>query len=369
MNVVLMVIGTVLLVTGAEFLVRGASRLALLLKISPLVVGLTVVAFGTSAPELAVSIASTVKGDSSIAMGNVVGSNIFNVLFILGVSAAITPLRVAQQVVRFDVPLMIVISFIVWGMASDGTIKLFEGSLLALGLLIYTAWSIWQSRKESADIQLEYAQEFAPADATGPGAHGMKYLLVQLALVVVGLAILVAGSQSLVTGAVGLATALGISPAVIGLTIVAAGTSLPEVATSIIAATKGEKDIAVGNVVGSNLFNLLGVLGLSAVSSKAGIEVASSFLVFDIPVMVLITVICFPIFLSGWEIKRWEGIVLLMCYFIYTTIVVLVEISHPLAPDPKNSVLYGALPLTVLLVAIGVWQWWTTPPILSTPVS
>ncbi len=190
MNWVWMAIGMVLLVVGAELLVRGASKLALLCKISPLVVGLTVVAFGTSAPELAVSVASTLKGDAAIAIGNVVGSNIFNVLFILGVSALITPLSVMQQLIRFDVPLMVLLSGIVWGFAYDGQISRIEGLLLVAGVVAYTIWSIVQSRKESLAVQAEYEAELAEDKSV---THGLGYTIWQLGLVVVGLVLLVLG--------------------------------------------------------------------------------------------------------------------------------------------------------------------------------
>jgi len=356
MNWVWMAIGIVLLVVGAELLVRGASQLALLFKISPLVIGLTVVAFGTSAPELAVSVASALKGDASIAIGNVVGSNIFNVLFILGISAVIVPLSVMQQLIRFDVPLMIAISVLVWWMASSGGIDRGEGSFLVFGLVSYTVWSIRQSRKESAEVQAEYAQEYSPTSV--PEKQGKTvFLLTRVLLVLIGLGILIAGSQLLVVGAVGLATSFGISSAVIGLTIVAAGTSLPEVATSVIAAWKGEKDIAVGNVIGSNLFNLLGVLGCASLVSPAGLPVSSGFIGFDIPVMLLVAIVCLPILISGWEISRWEGAVLVTCYIAYTTVVVMVETDHPSAPLPRNVLVYGAVPLAALLSAIGIGQW------------
>ena len=337
MNYLLMIAGTVLLVVGAELLVRGASRLAFLCKISPLVVGLTVVAFGTSAPELAVSVASALEGDAAIAVGNVVGSNIFNVLLILGLSAIIIPLSVAQQVVRFDMPLVIVASLVCWAIAADGTISRSEGVMLSIGLIVYTTWVIRESRKESASVQEEYAQEFPPLSDKDTSSRSVSYLMMQIGLVIMGLAVLIAGSHLLVTGAVGLATALGVSSAVIGLTIVAAGTSLPEVATSIIAAWKGEKDIAVGNVVGSNLFNILGVLGFSSIVAPTGLSVTPSFLQFDIPIMVLVAILCYSMLIRGWEIARWEGTVFLLCYVVYMVAIVLVETDHRWAPDPVKT--------------------------------
>jgi cation:H+ antiporter len=261
-TIVLFVLGLALLIVGAEGLVRGASRMALGLGISPLVVGLTVVAFGTSAPELAVSIQSalSVPNGADVALGNVVGSNIVNVLLILGVSAVITPLVVQQQLIRLDVPLMIGVSVVVFLMSFDGTISRIDGLILFAGIIAYTVFAIRQSRRESVDVQEEYRAEF---DANRPQSIGDW--LKNVAFLIGGLALLVVGSRWMVDGAVSFARVFGISELVIGLTIVAVGTSLPEIATSIVAALRGERDIAVGNVVGSNIFNLLSVLGLSSV--------------------------------------------------------------------------------------------------------
>lgn len=353
LNWVWMAIGMVLLVAGAELLVRGASKLALLCKISPLVVGLTVVAFGTSAPELAVSVASTLKGDPAIAIGNVVGSNIFNVLFILGLSAVITPLSVMQQLIRFDVPLMILLSGIVWGFAYDGQITRVEGLVLVASVMVYTAWSIWQSRKESQAVQAEYETELGQDTA---GNHGIGYLFWQLGLVITGLVLLVLGSQQLVAGAVGIATALGVSSAVIGLTIIAAGTSLPEVATSVMAAMKGEKDIAVGNVIGSNIFNLLAVLGCSATVAPSSLLVPQNFIAFDLPVMFAVAFVCFPILFSHWQVSRWEGGLLLASYVAYTIIVVLIETDHSAAPTTRSVLIWGVVPICAFFVLSSLWS-------------
>lgn len=266
----LLVGGLAVLIAGAEMLVRGASRLAAAVGISPLVIGLTVVAFGTSSPEMAVSVQSALSGQAgaNIAMGNVIGSNIFNVLLILGLSAAIAPLIVAQQLVRLDVPIMIGVSVLVLLLALDGAIGRLDGLLLFAGVIAYTAFAIYQGRRESKVVEAEYAQEFSAKP------RGAGQVLLNIAFVVVGLGLLVLGSNWFVDAAIAIARVLGVSELVIGLTIVAAGTSMPEVATSVMASLKGERDIAVGNVVGSNLFNLLAVLGLSALVAPAGVEVA-----------------------------------------------------------------------------------------------
>lgn len=323
MNVLLLVFGTGLLLCGAELLVRGASKLAIAVGISPLVVGLTVVAFGTSAPELAVSVASALKGDPAIAIGNVVGSNVFNILVILGASAIITPLAVTQQLIRIEIPLMIAASLATWGLAANGRIGRVEGGVLFLGLVIYTSWAVVQSRKETKAIRQQYTQSLGTeANEGGQKPFGHRATATQLLFIVVGLALLVTGSNFLVQGAVGIATAWGVSSAVIGLTIVAGGTSLPEVATSLMAAIRGEKDIAIGNVVGSNLFNLMCVLGSAAMFSLTGLEVAPSFLRQDFPIMVLVAAVCLPIVWTGRRISRGEGMILLVSYGIYVAFLV-----------------------------------------------
>lgn len=350
LTLTLFVVGIVLLVGGAEWLVRGASRLAAISGISPLVIGLTVVAFGTSAPELAVSVQSALGGQPDIALGNVVGSNIFNVLFILGISALITPLVVSQQLVRLDVPLMIGVSLLMYLLALDGYIGRLDGLLLFAGILIYTGFSIVKSRRESAEVQQEYAQEFGK-----PVTPGRREILRNLALIVVGLALLVLGARWLVGGAVAIARLFGVSELIIGLTIVAGGTSLPEVAASIVASLRGERDIAVGNVVGSNLFNILAVLGLASLVSPQGIQVSSAALSFDIPVMIAVAVACLPIFFSGYRIDRWEGALFLGYYLVYTVYLILFALEHQALAAFSTTMLWFVIPLTVItLLVLGV---------------
>lgn len=350
-------LGLVALVLGAELLVRGAARLGAAAGISSLVVGLTVVAFGTSAPEFSVSIASAFSGRADIALGNVVGSNIFNVLFILGLSALVVPLVVDQKLVRFDVPLMVGASFVVLFLGLDGQIGRFDGLLLFAGLLGYTIWCIVAGRNESAEVQHEYDEAFGdteqPTNVNGPKHHAG--LLWQLGLIAVGLVLLVLGSNWLVEGATELARRLGVSELVIGLTIVAGGTSLPELTTSLVAAYRGERDIAVGNVVGSNLFNLLGVLGLTAVIAPNGISVAAQTLQFDIPVMIAVSVACLPIFFTGHRIARWEGALFLGYYIAYTAALVMTVTNNQAMPVYRWLMVGFVLPLTavtLLLIAI-----------------
>jgi cation:H+ antiporter len=346
MILLLLIAGFTLLIAGAELLVRGASRLAAAVGVSPLVIGLTVVAFGTSAPELAVSVNAGLAGQPDIALGNVVGSNIFNVLFILGVAGLIAPMVVARQLVRLGVPLMIAASVVVLILGLDGRIGRLEGGALSLALLLYTGFLIRQSRKENSAT----AGRTVPEDFAHMRTHAQW--LIDLALIAGGLALLVLGSRWLVESAVAIAQHLGVSELIIGLTIIAAGTSLPEVATSVIASIRGERDIAVGNVVGSNIINILGVLGLASLVSPAGVAVAPEALRFDIPVMVAVAVACLPIFFNRHLIARWEGGVFLAYYLAYTAYLILAATGSMLLPLFSSAMLGFVLPLSVLTLVI-----------------
>lgn len=343
-------LGLVILVGGGELLVRGASRLAIALRISPLVIGLTVVAFGTSAPELAVSVQAAMAGSADLAIGNVVGSNIFNVLFILGLSALIVPLVVSSQLIRWDVPVMIVVSLLFLFFSWNGSINRIEGAILFGGIIAYTWWGIRQSRRESAAVQAEFAQEFA-GKSEQPRVRALD-----LVFIVVGLGLLGIGSRLLIDGSVTVAKSLGASELVIGLTIIAAGTSLPEVVTSLVAAMRGERDIAVGNVVGSNIFNILCVLGLSSVITPNGITVSAAALAFDIPVMVAIAVACLPIFFTGHLISRWEGGLFFFYYLAYTAYLVLAATGNDRGHGMLVTMLTFVIPLTAVTLAVTVWR-------------
>ena len=353
MTLLMFLAGLVALVAGAELRVRGASKLALSFGISPLVVGLTIVAFGTSAPEMAVSVGAVLKGQTDIALGNVVGSNIFNVLFILGLSALIAPLVVHLQLIRQEVPIMIGTSVLLLVLGLDGRLGLTDGALLFGLLLAYTVFLIVQSRQQNASGSepTEFDAELQPASA---GAWDSKWP-VQVLMIVVGLAFLVLGARWLVGAAVVFAQALGVSDLVIGLTIVAAGTSLPEVAASVAAALKGERDIAVGNVVGSCTFNILGCLGLSAlVAGDAGLVVPASVMAFDIWVMLAVSLACIPEYLTGREIARWLGVVVLGFYASYVAYLILAAQQHA-ALGPFSAVMMGfVIPLSLVTLVVSV---------------
>lgn len=341
-----LVVGLVLLVYSADFLVKGAANIAAALGISPLVVGLTVVAFGTSAPELAVSVMSAFKGQADIAVGNVIGSNIFNVLFILGISAMIIPLAVNAQLVRFDVPVMIGVSVLLYVLSMDGLISRVDGIVLFLLLLSYVGFLLRLSKKEKdAGVLSEYEQEY------GKPAADPKWLK-NIAFVIGGVAGLVIGSDRLVYGAVYIAREFGVSELIIGLTIIAAGTSLPEVATSVVAALKGERDIAVGNVVGSNIFNILTVLGISSIVAPAGVGVAKAALDFDMLFMIAVAIACFPVFFHGYKIGRISGFFFLAFYVAYVVYLILGAQGHAAFAGYRQLMVFYVAPATAGVLAI-----------------
>ena len=338
-------VGLVALIAGAEAMVRGASRLAASWGISPLVVGLTVVAFGTSAPEMAVSVGAALSGSSDLAIGNVVGSNIANILLILGISALVAPLLVAEQIIRQEIPIMIGASLLVAVMALDGGIGRVEAALLFVLVIAYTVYLVVQSRRASQAVEDEFASEI-------PASQWDRHWGVQAALVLGGLALLVLGADWLVGAAVTFARVMGVSDLVIGLTVVAVGTSMPEIATSLIAALRGQRDIAVGNVIGSNIFNLLAVLGAAGMVSTGGLSVPEAARNFDLWVMLAVAFACLPILLTGREIARWEGAVFLGYYAAYTLYLVLAAQQHDSLPAYSGVMLSYVMPLTVVTLAV-----------------
>lgn len=320
-NIAFLVLGLVFLIWGAEWLVRGASRLAGKFGIPPLAIGLTIVAFGTSSPEMVVNVSSILSGKEDIALGNVVGSNIFNVLFILGACALILPLSVQTKLIRWDVPIMICVSGLLYVLGLDHVLSRGEGLILLTGIVFYTWFCFYYSQKEKK-VPDEFVTEFGNAgDSRKAGA-----ILRDCVLIVLGLVILVLGSRWLVNSSVELARSFGVSELVIALTIVAAGTSLPEVATSILATIKGERDIAIGNVVGSNIFNILAIMGISGTIAGDGLNMNPKSMAVDIPFMILVAMLCYPIFRSKAQISRKEGLLFFVMYIGYT--VYLIKFSH-----------------------------------------
>ncbi len=297
--------GLIMLFIGAEGLIRGSSNLAIKIGITPLVVGLTVVAFGTSTPELVVSLKAALLGNSSISLGNVVGSNIANIALILGVAALIKPLDVHAKVIMREIPIMIGISLLLLLLLLDGELGFIDGLVFVSGIITYTFVNVWMARKEKSP---EVVKEFK---------EGLKSKLgipVSIVLMIAGLGLLILGANLFVRSAVAIAKMFNVSDAIIGLTIVAIGTSLPELITSIVAAYKKESDIAIGNVVGSNIFNILGILGITALIipiSSVGISYV------DLGVMLVTAIILFPLSRTGFSISRFEGAFLLLGYAGY----------------------------------------------------
>jgi cation:H+ antiporter len=358
------IFGLAFLVIGAELLVRSASAIALSFGIAPVVIGLTVVAVGTSSPELAISITSALEGKGEIALGNVVGSNIANVLLILGLSAVIVPLAVNRQLVRLDVPIMIGVSFVVvaiaYGVGSFGRIT---GALLLVGFCVYVFVLLRLSRRQIAEARaagaasaaLEAETEAHEAEGLPTGRDKPRPLWVHGLILIAGLGVMIFGSNWLVDSASEIARRLGLSELVIGLTIVAVGTSAPELATSLVAALRGQRDIAVGNVVGSNIANLLLVLGATALVSPLPVLVPAPALALDLPFMLAVAIACLPIFLTGYAVKRWEGILFVGYYVAYVVYLLLQATEHDALPR-YSAILAGfVVPLTVAALGVSVF--------------
>ncbi len=352
-SLVYLLAGLSLLVVGAELLVRGAAKLAAHLGIPPLIIGLTVVAFGTSAPETAVSVQAALNGSGDIAVGNVIGSNIANILLVLGASALLSPLLVSRRLVRLDVPLMIAASLLAYALAWDGRLSWLDGALLFSAIIVYSLYMILRGRREKPSTDDQFDMAFGQSKL----ATYVSWLR-NSTLIAVGMLLLVLGSNLMVDGAVALARALGLSELVIGLTVIAVGTCLPEFATSLLAALKGQRDIAVGNIVGSNVFNLLCVLGLTSMLAPQGLSISPNALAFDFPVMLAVAVACLPIFFANYRINRWEGLVFLGYYLAYVVYLLLFATNRPFYKILGDAILWYALPLTAItLIIIGARAW------------
>jgi len=348
------VLGIGLLTLGAEALVRGAAGLAEHLGLSPLVIGLTVVAFGTSMPEVAVSLGSAWIGDGGVALGNALGSNIFNVLVVLGGAAVIRPLVVDRQLVRLDVPVMIGASVLVLLLSMDGKLGALDGAVLIVLGVTYTVVVVRGGKHLNGTPATQSAAQPQVQDQHALATGGTSTLSSQSGWIMVGLLFLVIGARFVVLGASTVAHIMGVSDLVIGLTVVAAGTSLPELATSFVAAVRDQRDIAVGNVVGSNVFNALFVLGIAALAETNGVPVPEGVRTFDLPVMVAVSTLCLPIFFTGWAVSRREGIVFLAYYGAYLVYLALHHTHHAGEDLVGTALLFFALPLTALTLGVGV---------------
>lgn len=400
LTIFLLLGGFILLVAGGEALVRGASSLGKTVGLSSLIIGLTVVSSATSAPELAVSLGAALDGAPGLAVGNVVGSNIANILFVMGLTAIFGALMVKVQLIKADIPIMIGLSVIALLVSLDGNISTLEGSVLLGLLIIYLVVTIVlarrQTQREQSQTRREQssdAQEKSHNDddgqpsgkasvPAGPRASAeansstttsrvkssppksspikptrsvrtskRRSTLIDLVLLIVGIALLVAGAQMLVSASTTIAQALGVSDLIIGLTIVAIGTSLPELATSVIAALRGERDMAVGNLVGSNIFNIGAVLGLTAIISPSGVDVASAAVNFDLPVMIATALVLLPLAFTAFAIGRWEGVALVAFYAAYVIYLVLDAAGHSALQPFNAAMLWFVLPITGLWLA------------------
>lgn len=338
------VLGLVALVAGAEFLVRGASGLARAMGISSLVVGLTVVSFGTSAPELSISLLSLLQGQADLSVGNVVGSNIANILLILGSATLVAPLVVSAQLIRLDVPIMILASLVVFFMSLNGSLGRGEGIFLLAGLVIYTVTLIRLQKERPHGRDGKWKEREAE--------RRPSRVLQRIAMIAVGLVLLIKGAGWLVDSATVFARSMGVSDLVIGLTVVAGGTSLPELATSLTAVFRGERDIAIGNVVGSCILNLLLVLGAASVVAPNGLNLSPAVISFDMPIMVAASLACLPIFFTDRMIARWEGVLFLSYYVAYTVYLILRSAQHDQLPLFNSVMQVYVIPLTVVTLLV-----------------
>lgn len=342
MTLLLFVLGLAGLIFGAELFLKAVDRFGLKWGVSPMVMGLTVVAFATGAPELAISLKAAMNDSADLVLGNIIGSNIANILLILGISGLITPLHIKQRIVRIDVPIVIAMSIGLYVLALDGVLTPMDGGILLLGLLAYSIFTFLQVRKKKVDISELYEQEEEVQLASGAWFYAKN-----AGILLVGLALIVQGANWMVGSAVTIAQLLGMSELVVGLTIVSIGTSLPEVATSMSAARKGNADIAVANVLGSNIYNVLLTLGLTIVVAPGVLEVSRNALILDMPFMIAVAVGCVPIFLAGFDLNRKDAFLFLFYYAAYLTYLVLEATGSEYLGWIEKGFFFGVLPLTL----------------------
>lgn len=310
-------VGLTALIVGAEVMVRGGSRLATRLGISPIIVGLTVVSIGTSMPELAVGVVAAGEGSGALAVGNIAGTNVVNLLLILGLSAAMAPLVLHLRTIRFELPIMAAAALLLWALAADGVMSRLDGAILLTGAVGYTAAMIWSARRESLEVLGEFADEYVEEPSDVPTVTVRNQTLSELMMLVGGIALVVVGADWLVDGAVGMAREFGVSDALIGLTVVAIGTSAPELVTTVMSTLRGDRDIAIGNLVGSSIYNIALILGVTCLVPAHGMTLPSSLVRIDIPIMVIVALVCIPIFITGRRVSRGEGIAMVTAYAAY----------------------------------------------------
>jgi cation:H+ antiporter len=314
--VIVFIAGLVIITVGADFVLRSASRLAAMLGVKPILIGLTVVSIGTSMPELAVGLTAVKDGMGPMAVGNIAGTNILNIMFILGLSAAIRPLKIYLQSIRLDVPVMIGTSFVLILISLDGILRRWEGFVLLLGAIAYLLVLVRTSLKAPQTVKKEFAEEFSKTVLIKKQFSPKLLAFFNVVLLLVGMALTILGADLLVAGAVSIAKTIGVSDAIIGLTIVAIGTSAPELATTLVGTIKDDRDVAIGNLIGSSITNILVILGLTC-AVAGNINVGNDILLIDLPLAALVAIVCYPIFSSDRMVSRAEGILFVTCYLLY----------------------------------------------------
>jgi cation:H+ antiporter len=348
LDLFLFLAGLGLLVMGAELLVRGSTRLGELAGLSPLVVGLTIVSFATTAPEATVSITAASSGRGELALGNVLGSNIFNMLVVVGAAALITALPVTSITVRKDVPVLIIATAVVLLFAINGTVAKWEAVLMLLALVAFISFSVWQSRRDSHPTAGSMIRRTRRA--------AMREISLGSTLGLGGAVLLVFGSRLFVDSASTIAAELGVSELIVGLTVAAVGTSAPELTTSIVAAVKGQTDVAVGNAIGASIINLLGIVALSSLVSPGGLAVPNNAIQLDFPVALSVAVMALPMAMIGMRIVRWKGAFMITYYGVYVAVLIIDSVSDGLVEKFSVVMLAVVLPATVAAAAYGVFR-------------
>ncbi len=351
MTILLFILGLVGLIAGAELFLKAVDHFGLKWGVAPLIMGLTVVAFATGAPELAISVKAAFSGSADLVLGNIIGSNIANILLILGITAVISPLNITRRVVSIDVPIVIVASAAVYLMALDGGLTTVDGIILLAGFVAYSIFTFYQIKKNSGDGEVEevFQYEMSIDDLE----KGPIFYAKNVGLLLVGLVLIVLGSNWMVDSAVTIARILGLSELVIGLTIVSIGTSLPEVATSLSAARKGKADIAVANVMGSNLYNMLLTLGLTLVIAPNILEVSENAISLDLPFMVAVSIACIPIFIAGFNLTRMDGSIFLFYYITYLSYLVFDALGSAIVEPMQTIMTFAVIPATIIYM---IWR-------------
>jgi cation:H+ antiporter len=348
LTVLLFVLGLAILIGGAELFLKSVDKFGAVWSVSPVVMGLTVVAFATGAPELAISLQAAVDGQPDLVIGNILGSNIANILLILGIAGLVHPLKITNRIIKVDVPVVIAASVLLFVLASDGLLSPLDGGIIFMGLVAYSVFMYYQIRKDRASNILANGGEETSLKEPVSGMFYTKYILILLA----GLVLIVLGSRFMVHSAVEIAGTLGISELIIGLTIVSIGTSLPEVATSVSAVRRGDSDTAVANVMGSNLYNILLTLSLTVLIAPGAISVSGDAINLDLPFMVIVAAGCLPLFWPGKELGRPEAFGFLTYYGLYMAYLILISIQHPFKDQFEGIMFWVVIPITGLLIIL-----------------